>query len=104
MDAATPPPDRPRRTLGTAHFATGMPALLLGFLCLALSNLFDGGFLRGLFQGATIALMVLGAYLVGSGLWFSRKDEADLAEGSQWLPSRDGSGRTPADDTDRRAG
>ena len=69
-----------------------MPVILVGFLCYALSNAFDGGFLRGMFQGATIALMVLGAYLVGAGLWFSRKDEEDLRNGGHWLPSRDGRG------------
>ena len=78
------------RTTGRAQVVTGIPAILVGFLCYALSNAFDGGFFRGLFQAATIALMVLGAYLVGAGLWFSRKDEEDLRNGGHWLPSRDG--------------
>lgn len=78
--------------MGSTHLTTGMPVILTGFLCYALSNLFDGGFFRGLFQGATIALMILGAYLVGAGLWFSRKGEEDLHRGGHWLPSRDGRG------------
>lgn len=77
------------RALGRTQLTAGLPVILVGFLCYALSNLFEGGFPRGFFQGATIALMVLGAYLVGAGLWFSRTDEEDLRRGVQWLPSRD---------------
>lgn len=78
--------------MGRTHLSFGMPSILVGFLTYALSNVFDGGFLRGFFQGATIALMVAGAYLVGAGLWFSRKDDEDLRKGGHWLPSRDGHG------------
>lgn len=68
---------------------SGIPVILLGFLCYSLTAAFDGGFFRGLFQGATIALMLLGVYLLGAGLWFSRKSDEDLRSGGHWLPSRD---------------
>lgn len=77
---------------GRVQLLSGMPIILIGFLTFALSSAFEGGFLRGFFQGATIALMVLGAYLIGAGLWFSRKDGEDLHNGGHWLPSRDGRG------------
>lgn len=72
--------------------AAGMPLILVGLLCFMLSNVVDGGFLKGFFQGATIALMILGAYILGAGMWFSRKAEEDLRDGKHWLPSRDGRG------------
>lgn len=81
------------RAMGRVELMAGMPVILLGFVCYALSGVFERGFVHGLFQGATIALMVLGAYLVGAGLWHSRTDEAALDEGAHWLPSRDS---TPA--------
>lgn len=77
---------------GRTRLTSGIPVILVGFLCFALSTAFEGGFLRGLFQGATVALMVLGAYLLGAGLWTSRKGDRDLRRGGHWLPSRDGRG------------
>lgn len=68
----------------------GLAAIILGFGTFFLVDLFDGGFMRGFFQGATIALMVLGAYLVGAGLWKARGN-GELQDGRHWLPSRDGS-------------
>lgn len=83
-----------RRTpaTGRAQLMSGLPVILMGFLCFALSAAFEGGFFRGLFQGATVALMVVGAYLLGAGLWTARKDDEDLRRGRHWLPSRDGRG------------
>lgn len=80
------------RTKSRTKLRSGLPVILVGFLCYAASSAFEGGFLRGLCQGATIAMMVSGAYLVGAGLWFSRKDDEDLRNGGHWLPSRDGRG------------
>lgn len=74
------------------YLLSGLPVILVGFLCYALSSAFEGGFLRGLFQGETIALVVLGAYLLGASLWFPRKGDEDLRDGGHWLPSRDGRG------------
>ncbi len=65
--------------------------------CYALSDAFDGGFFRGLFLGATIALMVLGAYLVGAGRWFSSKDEDDLRNGGIGCPAGTDAMTRPAD-------
>lgn len=75
--------------MGRTQLTVGLPAILVGLLCFALSNAFEGGFPRGFFQGATIALMVLGAYLLGAGVWSSRTDDDDLQDGGHWLPSRD---------------
>ena len=78
--------------MGRTQLLSGIPVILLGSLTYALSTAFEGGFFRGFFQGATVALMVLGAYLVGAGLRFSRKNDEDLRSGGHWLPSRDGRG------------
>lgn len=89
----TPTPEsRSPRPGARFQLAAGVPAILVGFACYFLTDLFDGGFLRGLFQGATIALMVIGAYLIGAGLWHARKGEQELDDGAQWLPSRDNAG------------
>lgn len=79
------------RAMGRVELMAGMPVILLGFVCYALSEVFDSGFVHGLFQGATIALMILGAFLLGAGLWHSRQDQQSLDEGAHWLPSRDSS-------------
>lgn len=75
--------------MARTQLVSGIPFILVGFFCYALSNAFEGGFFRGFFQGATVALMILGAYLLGAGLWFSRKNDEDLSNGGHWLPSRD---------------
>ena len=75
--------------MARTQLMSGIPVILVGFLCYALTAAFEGGFLRGFFQGATIALMILGAYLLGAGLWSYRKSEEDLRNGGHWLPSRD---------------
>ena len=52
------------------------------------------GFDKGLFQVATIALMVLGAYLLGSTMRARRNapgDREDASGDDLWLPSRDDS-------------
>lgn len=58
--------------------------ILAGFGTSFLSTRFDGGFLRGLFQGATLALMVIGAYLLWA-LVFRADDTRGM-----WRPSQDG--------------
>lgn len=60
--------------------------VLLGFAAFALSRGRDG-FDKGLFQGATVALMVVGAYLLGSAT-FRKSTEEELSDDA-WLPSRD---------------
>ncbi|MFC7486798.1 hypothetical protein ACOCJ7_11205 [Knoellia sp. CPCC 206453] len=65
--------------------STGMLLVLLGFVSLTLSRGRDG-FDRGLFTGACVAFMVLGAYLLGSGTFRKPTDEGS---GDAWLPSRD---------------
>lgn len=75
----------------------GMTVILLGLVCLVVGLVVDGGFFRGLFIGATSALMVLGAFLVGASTWHGPRSEQDLDDGGQWLPSRDDS----SDRTDR---
>lgn len=80
----TPRPDiRPRRT---TSLSSGMLCVLLGLVALMLSRGRDG-FDKGLFQGACIALMVLGAYLLGSATF--RKGTEDELGDDAWLPSRD---------------
>lgn len=64
-----------------------MLCVLAGLVALMLSRGRDG-FDKGLFQGACIALMVLGAYLLGSATF--RKGTGDELGDDAWLPSRDG--------------
>ena len=92
MRSLIPRPARRTPSLGRTQSWSGIPLILVGFLTSALSNAFEGGFLRGFFQGATIALMVAGAYLIGAGLWFSRTADEELRNDGPWLPSRDGRG------------
>ncbi len=60
--------------------AAGLLLVTLGLGTFVLSLLFDGGFLKGFFQGATVALMVLGA-------WAIAKERR--IRGGSWLPSRE---------------
>lgn len=73
----------------------GVAVVLLGFACYLVGLAVDGGFVGGLFDGATIALMVLGAYLIGASMWHARRSEQDLREGKHWLPSRDSTAGGP---------
>ena len=66
----------------------GMSLVLLGLLTGFLSRVVESGFFHGVFQGMTIALMVLGAYAIGRGVWGSRGDGVEL-RGAMWLPCRD---------------
>lgn len=66
-----------------------MTLIVLGLACFVVGLAFDGGFVRGLFNGATIALMVMGAYVVGASRRHRRTD--DPHDGGHWLPSRDNS-------------
>ncbi len=61
--------------------ATGLTIFVLGLGAFAISQAFEGGFLKGFFQGATVALMVLGVW--GVSRW-GRDGPRDA-----WLPSRD---------------
>lgn len=67
---------------------SGSLCVALGFVSFLLSRGRDG-FDKGLFQGACVALMVLGAYLLGSATF--RKGTHDELGDDAWLPSRDGS-------------
>jgi hypothetical protein len=66
--------------------AFGISLFLAGLLTFALSRWIERGFVHGLFQGMTIALMVIAAYVLGRGL-FARPDKD--AEEEWWLPSQD---------------
>jgi len=74
------------RPTKTTSLSTGMICVLLGLGSFALSHGRDG-FDKGLFLGLTIALMVLGAYLLGSATFRKSTDE-ELGHDA-WLPSRD---------------
>lgn len=80
---------RAKRTLQT----TGMGIFLAGLVTFVLSTLITDGFVHGLFQGMTIALMVGAAYLFGAQ-WRHGRHEGDAAESPEavWLPSQDDSG------------
>ncbi|WP_149814468.1 hypothetical protein [Serinicoccus marinus] len=80
----TTPQDRMR----TFRMTSGVAVILAGFVSYYVSRQIDGGFWHGFFQGATLALMILGAFLVGSGRWPGRR--RDGGEEQHWLPSRDG--------------
>lgn len=81
------------RTSKATDLTSGTLCVLLGAVTLMLSRSRDG-FDKGLFQGATVALMVLGAYLLGSAIR-ARNDTTPDVEGEGpgdddlWLPSRD---------------
>lgn len=62
--------------------------LAVGALTLVASFVFDVSFVRGFFQGATVALFGFALYLLVKTRRATRRGDAD-AEG--WLPSRDGS-------------
>ena len=68
----------------------GLLLVLLGFLTYGASRLIDGGFVGGMFQGMTVALMIGGAWLIGS-LWRDR-DRDDDGGDQMWLPSRGAGG------------
>lgn len=73
-------PTTAQRTITRTYRIVGVSAVLLGFVCFLVGQAFDGGFVGGLFDGMTIALMVLGAYLIGASTW---------RRGKHWLPSQD---------------
>ncbi|WP_353950701.1 hypothetical protein V6K52_13825 [Knoellia sp. S7-12] len=81
------------RTSRATDLTSGSVCVLLGAVALMLSRGRDG-FDKGLFQGATVALMILGAYLLGSAIR-ARNDATPGVEGEShgdddlWLPSRD---------------
>jgi O-antigen/teichoic acid export membrane protein len=79
------------RPLAGSHRVAGAYVILLGLVCSVVGLAFDGGFVKGLFIGATVALTVIGAYVVGASTWRGRRTEQDLREGEHWLPSRDDS-------------
>ncbi|MEO6020462.1 MAG: hypothetical protein ABIP45_09485 [Knoellia sp.] len=80
---ASPPTLSPNKA---TSLSTGMICVLLGLGAFMLSQGRDG-FDKGLFIGITVALMVLGAYLLGSGT-FRKSGDKQLGDGA-WLPSRD---------------
>lgn len=66
----------------------GMVMVLAGFVTAALSRVVESGFVHGAFLGMTVALMVMGAFVIGRGIWGPDRDE-EGRDGSMWLPSRD---------------
>jgi len=73
-------------TTETTRMPRGLVFVLLGLASFLASRWIDGGFWRGLLLGITIALMVLGAYLIGTDL------RGRTRESDGWVPSRDGRG------------
>ncbi len=76
-----------KRSTAPAVLSSGYVFVLLGLLTFVCSRLVDSGFFHGFFQGATVALMVFGAYLLGRRYWWAREDPDD---GGMWLPSENG--------------
>ncbi len=73
----------------------GMPPILLGIALYLVGRPFDG-FVGGFFDGAAIALEILGAYILGHALWSRDPDDRRAwwlpstgDPSDQWLPSRD---------------
>lgn len=60
----------------------GLGLVLAGLVTFMLSRVVDSGFVHGMFQGATVALMVLGAYALGRGMRSGRGTGGGL-----WRPS-----------------
>lgn len=67
----------------TRTYVVGL--VMLGFLTFLLSRIVDRGFFHGLFQGMTIALMFVAAYLFGQSFRRGRAGEQD----DLWRPSQD---------------
>lgn len=80
-------------TSKATDLTSGTLCVLLGAVAVMLSRGRDG-FDKGLFLGATVALMILGAYLLGSAIR-ARNDATPDVEGEGhgdddlWLPGRD---------------
>lgn len=79
----------PTDAMSTVRRTAGMTAVVIGFVTLWLSRVFESGFVHGFFQGATLALMVAGAYLIGASMWH-RRSRGQVEDDQHWLPSRDG--------------
>lgn len=79
----------PDAAMSRFRLTAGVTAIVLGFATAWLSRLIDSGFFHGFFQGATLALMVAGAYLVGAAMWH-RRSRGQTEDDQHWLPSRDG--------------
>lgn len=100
MTPISPTTTRRLLTRGIPPILLGMALFLLGLL---LGRPLDG-FVGGMFDGATITLMILGAYLLGDAMWGNRDADDDRG---WWLPSRDGTAspdRQPSDGDDPRGG
>lgn len=79
------------RTSKATDLTSGTLCVVLGLVAFVLSRGRDG-FDKGLFQGASIALMLLGVYLLGAAMRTRRETpESDGNNGDDdlWLPSRD---------------
>ncbi|MFK5584872.1 MULTISPECIES: hypothetical protein [unclassified Serinicoccus] len=79
----------PNDAMSKVRLTAGMTAVAIGFVTLWLSRVIDSGFVHGFFQGATLALMVAGAYLIGASMWH-RRSRGQVEDDQHWLPSRDG--------------
>lgn len=87
MSESTTPTPAPSSRPGHA-MAAGMPMIVIGIALGILPRTLDlHGFLGGMLQGMAIALLVGGAYVMGSR-WRKGGDGDDPT----WLPSRDGRG------------
>ncbi|MEP1125145.1 MAG: hypothetical protein ABJH68_14770 [Ilumatobacter sp.] len=69
---------------------TGWGIFLAGLVTFLLSTVFTSGFVHGLFQGMTVALMLGAAYLFGAHWRHGRPGGGDVESSEAlWLPSRD---------------
>lgn len=77
-------------TSKATDLTSGTICVALGFVTFMLSRGRDG-FDKGLFQGATVAFMLLGAYLLGSAIRAKggTSDTETKGDDDLWLPSRD---------------
>lgn len=73
-----------------AFQSIGIGAFLAGLVTFVLSRIITDGFIHGLFQGMTIALMIGAAYLLGAQ-WRHGRHEAGEEQNREalWLPSQD---------------
>ncbi|WP_432557950.1 hypothetical protein [Granulicoccus sp. GXG6511] len=71
------------KVTSTTRLSGGFVLLLLGLGTYLATGFFEGGFFRGLFQGATIALMVLAAYFFGREI----QDRRRSGDAPMWRPS-----------------
>lgn len=76
-----------RTSLVRTTLGTGLALIVLGAAAAVLGSATFDGFVKGMFQGAGVTMLLLGVYLVSRTRTRGRGRAAGTDD---WLPSRDG--------------